>query len=458
VRHRDPVANELLRRARLRTPSPSGSGRRMSRQELADQVNDFVFSDTGREVCLDANYVGKLERGEHRWPNDLYRRAFRAVLNIPEDADLGFFVIRSSPGDRLATEPPTPPGLQPTPQTSDDVDERRRALLRGIATVLAATGLFQRSATDKRRIGTADVARLDAITALYRATDYECGGGLLYVEVGRFAEAASALLSRPRAGATRERLLVSVACARQLAGWTAFDAGKHSDAQRHWLSAERAAVAAGDIRLASRIRYCQARQFQHLRHNGDALDTVRLAQAQLSDSATPAISSMLRGTEAASLAALGQKRDALTALGGARDDFDRIDPDREPDWMRYFDHGEVLAQYGRVHRDLARTDRAYGDDAVRWVTDAIAALGPQHIRSSVLNEVGLCSALFLAGDPAGGIEAGTRVIEHAGSLNSRRVLDRIQNLRRDLTDHLPRPEVTEFSRRLALVGVTAPSA
>src|SRR5437764_13464790 len=108
--------------------------------------------------------------------------------------------------------------------------------------------------------------------------DYECGGGLLCDEVGRFAEATSALLTHADAGGATIPLAAAVATARQLAGWTAFDAGRHSDAGRHWLAAERAALTAADHRLAARIRYCQARQFQHLHHNQDALDTLRLAR------------------------------------------------------------------------------------------------------------------------------------------------------------------------------------
>jgi hypothetical protein len=44
------------------------------------------------------------------------------------------------------------------------------------------------------------------------------------------------------------------------------------------------------------------------------------------------------------------------------------------------------------------------------------------------------------------------VIEHAEQLTSRRVVDRIRNLRRDLTGHLHRSDVADFSHRLALVG------
>jgi hypothetical protein len=91
--------NHLLRRARLGRLSPSGSGRRMSRQDLAEAVNAHVFASTGRVVSLAANYVGKLERGEHRWPTSDYRAGFRAVLEAATDAELGFYVARRSPDD-----------------------------------------------------------------------------------------------------------------------------------------------------------------------------------------------------------------------------------------------------------------------------------------------------------------------------------------------------------------------
>jgi hypothetical protein len=86
--------NQLLRRARLRLPSPSGSGRPMSRQELADAVNAQVFTTTGRVVCIDAHYIGKLERGQRRWPNADYRLGLRAALGAASDAELGLYITR----------------------------------------------------------------------------------------------------------------------------------------------------------------------------------------------------------------------------------------------------------------------------------------------------------------------------------------------------------------------------
>ncbi|MGC9671012.1 hypothetical protein ACNTMW_31245 [Planosporangium sp. 12N6] len=76
----------------------------MSRQELAEALNLHVLNATGRVVALDGNYVGKLERGEHRWPRADYRAAFRAVLGAATDSELGFFVLRRSTGDAFARE------------------------------------------------------------------------------------------------------------------------------------------------------------------------------------------------------------------------------------------------------------------------------------------------------------------------------------------------------------------
>lgn len=73
-------ANDQLRRARKRTASPTHTDSGLSRQELADLVNDWVWRHhDGKVVLATANYIGKLECGIIRWPGDLYREAFRAM-------------------------------------------------------------------------------------------------------------------------------------------------------------------------------------------------------------------------------------------------------------------------------------------------------------------------------------------------------------------------------------------
>ncbi|MET8263966.1 XRE family transcriptional regulator [Micromonospora arida] len=335
-------------------------------------------------------------------------------------------------------------------------DERRRTLLAGIAAVAAGAGLLGSTEIGQpRRVGAADVARLNAVLELYRSVDYECGGGVLYREVARFAESVYRMLDWSHPAGLAPSLVAAVATARHLAGWTALDAGRHDDAQRHFVAGERAALMAEDVPLAAMIRYSQAKQLQHLRHDQDALATLQLAHAQLGSYATPAVKALLWGAEAASIAALGDHQGAVTTLGKASDAFELINNEREPDWMGFYDRGELFAQYGRVYRDRARRDSVQASEAVRWVRDAIAAFGPANVRSTVLNEVGLCSALFLADEPEQALAVGAQVLERSQEMSSKRVVDRVVNLRRDLARHRELPEVAEFDRVLATRAAVA---
>src|SRR5258705_1047894 len=99
---RSVARNTKLTRARCRAPLPSGSGDPMSRQELAEAVNAYLWTTFHRRTSLDASYVGKLENGKHRWPNKDYRQGFRTVLEVETDAELGFYPTRRQ---RASTTP-----------------------------------------------------------------------------------------------------------------------------------------------------------------------------------------------------------------------------------------------------------------------------------------------------------------------------------------------------------------
>lgn len=88
------MANENLRRLREAMPSPSGSGRPMTRAELAEAVNQYIWETSGKECHLDVDTVARYERGVVRWPGAVYRDGLRAVLGATTDAKLGFFRTR----------------------------------------------------------------------------------------------------------------------------------------------------------------------------------------------------------------------------------------------------------------------------------------------------------------------------------------------------------------------------
>ncbi len=93
--------NLLLSEARRRHVSPSGSGRAMSRQELAEAVNSYLWTTYRRRVSLDGGYIGKLERGDHRWPAlSTGRRCVQSCAQT-ETRILGFSSLGDSPSKSM---------------------------------------------------------------------------------------------------------------------------------------------------------------------------------------------------------------------------------------------------------------------------------------------------------------------------------------------------------------------
>lgn len=82
--------NDALRAARQRLGSPSSPGQPITRQELAEAVNAQVYRLTEKVTEIDANHIGKWERGDIRWPAAHYRQALRHILDIDSDIELGF--------------------------------------------------------------------------------------------------------------------------------------------------------------------------------------------------------------------------------------------------------------------------------------------------------------------------------------------------------------------------------
>lgn len=117
-------ANDLFRAARLRLKSADGSGP-MSREEFADRVNAVIDpSDTDGPVA--ASDIGKIERGIVSWPRKYRRQAYRLILNVKTDAEIGLVNRRVRPTDAAPNIPPTPlaslGGVFPSPRLASDSD------------------------------------------------------------------------------------------------------------------------------------------------------------------------------------------------------------------------------------------------------------------------------------------------------------------------------------------------
>jgi transcriptional regulator with XRE-family HTH domain len=301
----------------------------------------------------------------------------------------------------------------------------------------------------QRRIGRADLTRLNAIHSLYQSLDYQYGGGMVYQSMNQVADAAAALLDAGYPDKLRNELFATVANLRLLAGWTSFDMCDHSAGQRHFAAAERLALMSGNTNLGLYVHYCQARQLQHLRHNRDAIEVLRLATDRIGSEATPGATAVLNATIAPSLAALGDRQGALSSLNLAETAFEHVEPANEPECIRWLDRAELDAQYGRVFRDFARQDRQFSDEAAEWTRRAIEGFDEGMQRSSALNRVGLCSAWFLAGEPDKALEIGTSLVNGQTQVLSQRVRERIANVKRDAKQCAGSSDVDDFVHVIA---------
>jgi len=100
-----------LEAAREAVPSPSGApGLSMSRRELAEAANAYLWHTHQRRENLDEHDIGNYERGSVRWPRYWRRVALCRVLGIADPTQLGLYPNRR----RAASPAPRTGGTEPS--------------------------------------------------------------------------------------------------------------------------------------------------------------------------------------------------------------------------------------------------------------------------------------------------------------------------------------------------------
>jgi hypothetical protein len=183
---------------------------------------------------VDETDIGRLKRGENRWPGRQRREAFRAVLQVAADHEIGFYVRRSSAATFDTTSVVPTQWEQPSeallPRTSTERGEWSSFAL--VTSMLAQ----QRQAVPPAALLSLVEAHRDCLLTLYR----KAGSDTIKADIGTMLGEASIVASRL---------------------WSA--QGNQAMALAHCGYARTLADRSGDIRLAA-----VARIFESNLHSG----------------------------------------------------------------------------------------------------------------------------------------------------------------------------------------------
>ncbi|GAB3433623.1 hypothetical protein [Actinophytocola sediminis] len=390
-----PQRNELLVAARGRIESPGTPGQSLTRQELADAVNDHVFRATGAPGAVDARHVGRWERGVTRWPAVRYRAALRAVLNVATDAELGF--RRSSR------------------TTVDDVN--RKTFIKTTIGV-GAGALLAPSDANLTEI-------LAGPTAHYRQMESA-------VASDRLSPAVEAHLSLA-VGIVRDRLRTSdgfrtLSEIAGLAAWLAADRGDNATARRRYADAIGYAKRAHHPLLAA---YMTASLGHFAVETGDSnqgLVLLQRASRQLDASAPEAARAWLASLLAVAYACTGDRKQTLVELHRAEQLTARQASDSQWPWLFPFSSAKAARYRASALGHL-------GDLRAARTAYAAAASALTAAKPRALAQVEHAKVLARTGDVAGGCSLATDALAVGRAYGSERITSRVREFRSSIAVH-----------------------
>ncbi|WP_239137822.1 hypothetical protein [Sphaerisporangium rufum] len=347
-----------------------------------------------------------------------------------------------------------------------DMDPDRRHLLAALPFVPAVLGDWltewaygtsgepiEASGPAGRLVGRADVERIDAAWRAFAEIDHRFGGGLVRAAVVDHLHSSVMPLLKgrydERVGAA---LLSAAARLTQLAGWTAFDLGRHGAAQQYFGQALRLAKAADDPQTAAWVMTAMTYQAIHLgqgswavRLAGAATETARRAQAP------PEAMALLLGREAwaLSLHRAGASSDRTRTqverlLAGADQACADGTGEQDGAWMISGDPTTLASQQSRCWTLLGDHRRG-----VAAAERALAGLAGGSTRALQLARVNAAEAYLGLGEVDQAVEIVRSATSAAGSLSSTRLAERIHGFVRRLEPYAATVQVKEFRAYLA---------
>jgi hypothetical protein len=436
----------------------------MSRQELAEAVNAWLFAKSGgeRESHLDETYIGKLERGEHRWPTERYRAALRGVLGASTDAELGLHINRS--GRRSSTDDVAPvTGSTGLLLAHDTWDGARAADLASFLAdnhdvgsddalrishewrIVDPPQMVEMAAG--RRVGGRLATMVTERAETLRRMDDFLGGGDMHDLVARELRVTVDMVrDASYSEATGKLLLAAVGELCQLAGWVASDAGLYVRAERYYLGGVAAAHAAQDNPLAANLLSSLAYQKANVADPRDAVLLASHAYHGAQAAATATTRALLLERIAWANARFGDPQETVRALGEVDEAYAETDPSADPAWVYWLNRDEIAVMAGRCLTELKRPTKA-----IPLLAAAVGRYDDTHTRELSLYLSWLAEAHVYEGDIDQAADVAARALRLSAGVTSTRGTDRVRLVRRLLAPHHGTTAVDDFEEQATAI-------
>jgi hypothetical protein len=451
--------NEKFRDARESTGSPTHPDESLSRQELAELVNAWIWErhhkPGDKPVELDRNYIGKLEQGIIRWPGKVYREAFRAVLGVSSDAELGFVnTLSRRSAVKLNTESKVKRQKFVHTLTAGGVVVSGLLLADSDSLAELLAGIGDEPDPPPTRVGANDIAHIREATQVFDSWGNTYGGEVVRKVALAQLRRSSGLLK----ASCPERLLPELHAAlgelAERAGYLAVDASAQEEARQAYGFALACAEHAKDWHLRAKILSSMAEQAVW---SGQPDEGLTLADHALvrADRLTPARRALLQTDRALALAAMHRVQETLRAIGTADEHFAQATPGNTPPWMAFYTDAEHAHYTGKPLADLAILGHDPGEATTR-LTTAVAGCPEGAVRTRTIGLTSLASLTMAAGDPRQAVTIGNEALDLADDLRSHRSTEKLRELFQHAAAYHHLSEVAELRHRIRTLISTPP--
>jgi hypothetical protein len=280
------------------------------------------------------------------------------------------------------------------------------------------------------RVGMADVERFRATVEMFNQLDDRFGGGNAWYALIQYLSTDADRLLRGRfTDRIGRELYAAVGNATRLAAWMTYDSTPASGlAQRYFVQALALARAADDRLLGADILDAMSHQATYTGRFSEAANLARAARTGTGHVATPTLTAHFHTMEARALARFGDAKGCDHALAEAVREFDRRNPDNDPEWIRYFNEVELNVEFGHCFRDLGRAN-----EAILYATRGILAPDePTFARSDFFVAIILADSYLAAGDMEQACATALKALAAGEQLRSARCVGYLRELRKHL--------------------------